>query len=39
MNTGHQVIILNRRKKAGVSKDQQYYPGKNYIDNQVRFIP
>jgi hypothetical protein len=39
MNTHYGIVILLRRKNAGVYKDQQYYSGKKYINNEVRLIP
>jgi hypothetical protein len=38
MYTHKRVVILFGRKNAGVSYYQQYYTGKKYIDNKVRFF-
>jgi hypothetical protein len=38
MYAGHRVVILIRRKNAGVSDHQYHNSGKKYIENKVRFI-
>src|SRR5450759_5699109 len=38
MNTSHRIIILFRRKNAGVCKNKQYHSGKNYTNNKVMLI-
>jgi hypothetical protein len=39
MKTNDRIVILFRRKKTGVCKNQQYHSGKKYIDKKVRLIP
>jgi hypothetical protein len=38
MNASNRIVILIRRKKTGVCKDQQYYSGENYINQKVRLL-
>jgi hypothetical protein len=38
MNAGNRVIVFFRRKNAGIKHYQQYYSGKDNINNKIRLF-